>query len=98
MAALAGQQLADAERVFAEHDGDGAQRLGQHDLGINDHNGRCFDLALDDGVREAEREVAFIVALMARAIERIGDNAVDIGRQAAFVATGQLERCSVDAG
>jgi hypothetical protein len=28
--------------------------------------------------------------MMARAIERIGDNAVDIARQAAFVSTGEL--------
>jgi phosphate uptake regulator len=28
--------------------------------------------------------------MMARAIERIGDNAVDIGQQAAFAATGRL--------
>jgi phosphate uptake regulator len=34
---------------------------------------------------------------MARAIERIGDNAVDIGRQAAFVVTGRLERSSLSA-
>jgi hypothetical protein len=32
----------------------------------------------------------FFVALMARAVERIGDNAVDIARQAAFVTTGEL--------
>jgi phosphate uptake regulator len=30
------------------------------------------------------------VVLMGRAIERIGDNAVDIGRQVAFVETGRL--------
>ena len=61
---------------------------GKHDLGINEHNRRCFDLAVGDGVREAEREAAFMVAMMARAIERIGDNAVDIGRQVGFVVTG----------
>jgi phosphate transport system protein len=95
MASLADEQLAEAERVFAERDEAGAQRLGQHDLGINERNRRCFNLAVDDGVGEAEREVAFMVAMMARAIERIGDNAVDIGRQVAFVVTGQLERSSV---
>jgi phosphate transport system protein len=97
MASLADEQLAEAERTFAERDEDGARRLGQHDLGINESNRRCFDLAVDDGVREAEREVAFMVAMMARAIERIGDNAVDVGRQVGFVLTGQLERSSVPA-
>jgi phosphate transport system protein len=28
--------------------------------------------------------------LVARAIERIGDNAVDIGEQTAFIVTGEL--------
>jgi phosphate transport system protein len=97
MASLADEQLAEAGRVFAERDEQGAQRLGQHDLGINERNRVCFDLAVDEGVREAEREVAFMVAMMARAIERLGDNAVDIGRQVAFVVTGQLERNSVPA-
>ena len=97
MASLADDQLAEAERIFIERDEDGARRLGQHDLGINESNRRCFELAVDDGVREADREVAFRVAMMARAIERIGDNAVDIGRQVGFVVTGQLERSSVPA-
>jgi phosphate transport system protein len=97
MASLADEQLAEAARVFAERDKDGAQRLGQHDHGINERNRHCFNMAVDEGVREAEREVAFMVAMMARAIERIGDNAVDIGRQVAFVVTGQLERSSAPA-
>jgi phosphate transport system protein len=92
MADLADEQMAEAARVFAARDVDGARRLAQHDLGINERNRRCFAIAVHDGNDEARRETAFLVALMARAIERIGDNAVDIGRQAAFVATGRLER------
>jgi phosphate transport system protein len=94
MATLAEEQMAEAARVFAERDVDGARQLSEHDLGINEHNRRCFALAVRDGDNEARRELAFLVALMARAIERIGDNAVDIGRQAAFVASGRLERTS----
>ena len=95
MATLADEQMAQAARVFAERDVAGARRLVEHDLGINESNRRCFALAVRDGDDEVRREVAFLVALMARAIERIGDNAVDIGRQAGFVATGRLERASV---
>lgn len=95
MATLADEQMAQAARVFAERDVDGARRLVEHDLGINESNRRCFAIAVRDGDDEVRREVAFLVALMARAIERIGDNAVDIGRQAAFVATGRLERASI---
>jgi phosphate transport system protein len=90
MARLADEQVAEAARVFAERDVEGARRLVEHDLGINEHNRRCFALAVREGDDEVHREVAFLVALMARAIERIGDNAVDIGRQAAFAATGRL--------
>jgi phosphate transport system protein len=39
---------------------------------------------------QASREAALFVAMMARAIERIGDNALDIADQAAFVVTGRL--------
>jgi phosphate transport system protein len=97
MAELADEQMAEAARVFAARDVEGARRLGQHDLGINERNRRCFDLAVREHAEEPRREVALMVAMMARAIERIGDNAVDIGRQAAFVATGRLERSSTRA-
>jgi phosphate transport system protein len=97
MAELADEQLAEAGGVFAARDVEGARRLGQHDLGINERNLRCFDLAVRERAEGPRREVALMVAMMARAIERIGDNAVDIGRQAAFVATGRLERSSIPA-
>jgi phosphate transport system protein len=97
MAELADEQMAEAGHVFATRDVDGARRLGQHDLGINERNRRCFDLAVRERAEESGREVALMVAMMARAIERIGDNAVDIGRHAAFVATGRLERSSLPA-
>jgi phosphate transport system protein len=90
MSRLADEQAAEAARVFAERDADGARALREHDQAINGHNRRCFVLAVQDGTDEARREGAFCVALMARALERFGDNAVDIGRQAAFVVTGRL--------
>jgi phosphate transport system protein len=97
MAELADEQMAEAGHVFATRDVDGARRLGQHDLSINERNRRCFDLAVRERAEESQREVALMLAMMARAIERIGDNAVDIGRQAAFVATGRLERSTLPA-
>jgi phosphate transport system protein len=36
------------------------------------------------------REWAMTMTLAARALERIGDNAVDIGGQAIFMATGAI--------
>ena len=48
----------------------------------------CFSRALDIGDDPDRREWAMHMMLVARAIERVGDNAVDIGEQTAFVATG----------
>jgi phosphate transport system protein len=90
MAELVDEQMAEAARVLAERDADGAERLRDHDQAINDHNLRCFALAVHDGEDELRREAAFLVAMMARALERIGDNAVDIARQVAFTVTGRL--------
>ena len=45
-------------------------------------------LALAIGDDADHREWAMTMLLTARAIERIGDNAVDIGEQVAFVVTG----------
>jgi phosphate transport system protein len=90
MADLADEQVAEARRVFAERDAEGAARLRVHDAGINERNRRCFSLAVHDEGDEAHREAAFFVALTARAIERIGDNAVDIGQQTVFAVSGSL--------
>jgi phosphate transport system protein len=88
MAELADEQIAAAASAFSTRDVDAAVALREHDVEINERNRQCFGLG--DADTEASRETAFFLALMARAIERIGDNAVDIGRQAIFVATGQL--------
>jgi phosphate transport system protein len=90
MADLTDEQVREAARIFAARDEEGARRLREHDSGINEHNRRCFALAVQAGDSEADREAAFFIALMARALERIGDNAVDIGQQAAFAVTGRL--------
>jgi len=49
---------------------------------------RRFALAVEVGDQKDVREWAMTMMLVARAIERIGDNAVDIGEQVAFVVTG----------
>jgi phosphate transport system protein len=90
MAELADRQIADTIQVFAERSADGARRLYEQDLSINELNRSCFRRGLADSREDDEREAAFLVAMMARAIERIGDNAVDIGQQAVFAETGAL--------
>jgi phosphate transport system protein len=90
MARMADEQVAEAARAFAQRDVEAARRLDERDRGINEHNRRCFALAVREGDGEQRREAAFLVAMMARAIERLGDNAVDIGQQADFAVTGRL--------
>jgi phosphate transport system protein len=98
MSRVADEQLAETGRVFAERDVKGASELRARDKLINECNRECFWLAVAEGGGPDNREAAFFIALMARAIERIGDNAVDIGQQAVFVATGNLRRTPAPTG
>src|SRR5436190_2230576 len=57
---------------------------------INRLNREIFKLAIEVGDDPDTREWAMHMTMVARALERIGDNAVDIGEQVAFVITGQF--------
>jgi phosphate transport system protein len=80
--------IAQAKRAFAERDVEMARDLVRQDDVVDDLNRECFRLALEIGDDADKREWAMTMLLAARAIERIGDNAVDIGEQVAFVVTG----------
>ncbi len=82
--ALIGQ----AKRAFGERDVEMAHDLVRQDDVVDDLNRECFRLALEIGDDADKREWAMTMLLAARAIERVGDNAVDIGEQVAFVVTG----------
>jgi len=77
-----------AKRAFAERDVDLARDLVRRDDVVDNLNRECFRLAIEIGDSEDRREWAMTMMLVARAIERIGDNAVDIGEQVAFLVTG----------
>jgi phosphate transport system protein len=85
--ALIGQ----AKRAFAGRDVELARHLVRQDDVVDDLNRDCFRLALEIGDDADRREWAMTMLLGARAIERIGDNAVDIGEQVAFVVTGLFQ-------
>ena len=53
-----------------------------------------FRRAVEIGTDADRREWAMTMMLVARALERIGDNAVDIGEQVAFVVTGLFREFS----
>jgi phosphate transport system protein len=80
--------IAQAKRSFEGRDVEMARDLVRQDDVVDDLNRDCFRLALAIGDDSDRREWAMTMMLAARAIERIGDNAVDIGEQVAFVVTG----------
>ncbi len=80
--------ISQAKRAFAERDVELARDLVRQDDVVDNLNRDCFRLALEIGDDADRREWAMTMLLAARAIERIADNAVDIGEQVAFVVTG----------
>ena len=90
MGALARHETAQAHRAFAERDGMLAESLAAQDLQVDRLNREIFRLAVQVAEDPQVREWAITMTHVARALERIGDNAVDIGEQAIFVATGQF--------
>jgi phosphate transport system protein len=93
--------IAQAKRAFSERDVEMARDLVRQDDVVDNLNRECFHLALAIGDDADKREWAMTMLLAARAIERIGDNSVDIGEQVAFVVTGlfrEFEDASHPAG
>jgi phosphate transport system protein len=80
--------ISQAKRAFEERNVEMARDLVRQDDVVDNLNRDCFRLALELGDDPDVREWAMTMLLAARAIERIGDNAVDIGEQVAFVVTG----------
>jgi phosphate transport system protein len=94
MGALARSEVAQAKQAFVLRDTSLAQDLVRQDEQINLLNREVFRRAVEIGTDEDRREWAMTMMLVARAIERIGDNAVDIGEQVAFVVTGLFREFS----
>jgi phosphate transport system protein len=80
-----------AKRAFEEREVSLAHDLVRQDDVVDNLNRECFHLALEIGDDADRREWAMTMLLAARALERIGDNAVDIGEQVAYVVTGLFQ-------
>jgi phosphate transport system protein len=76
------------KQAFERRDVALAEDLVPRDDQIDSLNRDCFKLALEIGDDADRREWAMHMMLVARCLERVGDNAVDIGEQTAFVVTG----------
>ena len=81
-------EMLQAKRAFSERDVSQAQDLVLQDDKVDRLNKECFTLAIEIGDEPDRREWAMTMLLAARALERMGDNAVDVGEQVAFVVTG----------
>jgi phosphate transport system protein len=88
MGEVAGSLVVQCKQAFERRDAEMAQDLVRQDDEIDRLNKACFHRALAIGDDADQREWAMTMMLVARCLERIGDNAVDIGEQTAFVVTG----------
>jgi phosphate transport system protein len=81
-------QVVQAKDAFAGRNIELAQDVVHQDAEINRLNRMIFRRAVEIGDEIEEREWAMYMILVARALERIGDNTVEIVEQVAFVVTG----------
>ncbi len=85
MALLDGGQLADAVRAFTSRNLTLAGEIDQADDAIDRLNRQVFQATLTLSASLPQRELAMRHMLIAMSLERIGDNAVDIAEQCAFL-------------
>jgi phosphate transport system protein len=94
MGRLARSEVEQAKQAFALRDVELAEDLVRQDEQLNCLNREIFRRAVEIGTDADRREWAMTMMLVSRALERIGDNAVDIGEQVAFVVTGLFREFS----
>jgi phosphate transport system protein len=94
MGRAARDEVALSKRAFEERDVRLAEDLWRQDRAINRLNREIFALAVKLGDNADIREWTMTMTMVARAYERIGDNAVDVGEQTAFIVTGLFREFS----
>jgi phosphate transport system protein len=94
MGRQARSEVVQCKRAFQERDVPLAEDLVRQDREINRANREVFRRAIDIGDDPDTREWAMTMVMVARAFERVGDNAVDIGEQVAFVVSGLFREFS----
>jgi phosphate transport system protein len=94
MGRLVRSEVEQSKQAFSLRDVGLAEDLVRQDEQVNTLNRECFKRAVEIGTDPDTREWAMSMMLVSRALERIGDNAVDIGEQVAFVVTGLFREFS----
>ena len=90
MGSRAEEMISVALDSFVERDLAGAESLVDRDELIDRANRRVVQHVLALGSNPALREWGLRMIVVSRCLERIGDHAVDIGEQAAYLVTGEF--------
>ena len=90
MASRAEEMIRVALDSFVDRDVEGAESLVELDELIDRTNRRVASYILDLGGEPEKREWGLRMLLISRCLERIGDHAVDIGEQTAYLVTGEF--------
>ena len=90
MGQRAEQMIRVAMDSFADRDADKAQTLVELDELIDRANRNATEDVLSLGDTPEEREYGLRMLVVSRCVERIGDHAVDIGEQVAYLVTGEF--------
>jgi phosphate transport system protein len=90
MGLRAEEMLVVAIDSFISRELEGARRLAELDELIDRANRRVVAHLLELGSDPSLREWGLRMIIVSRALERIGDHAVDIGEQTAYLITGQM--------
>jgi phosphate transport system protein len=88
MGTLARSQVSEAREALGTRNVELAQDLARQDEQIDRINREVFRRAVEIGDDPDVREWGMFMILVARCLERIGDNTVDIAEQVVFVVTG----------
>jgi phosphate transport system protein len=90
MGARAEEMLTLSVASFRDRDTERAEQLVHLDEEIDTANRRVVHEVLALGTDEERREWGLRMILVSRCLERIGDHAVDIGEQTAYLVTGEF--------
>ena len=94
MGQRAEQMIRVALDAFATRDAKKAETLVDLDELIDRANRNATEDVLSLGDSPAEREYGLRMLVVSRCVERIGDHAVDIGEQVAYLVTGEFREFS----
>jgi phosphate transport system protein len=94
MGARAEEMIGVAMLSFAQRDLAGAESLVDLDELIDRANRRLVRHVLEVGGDEEMREWGLRMIVISRCLERVGDHAVDVGEQVAYLITGELREFS----